>query len=74
MKTTRLYTLVALLVMAGSGTSFGQSAEQIFIGTEPGEIIIQKQWYEYTFWDINIIFVDSPIMVPMLTLSPLTTT
>ena len=49
MKNIRFYTLLALLLMAGSGTSFGQSAKQIFIGTEPGEIIIQKQWYEYTF-------------------------
>ena len=47
MKATRLYTLLALLLMAGSGTSFGQSAEQFFIGTEPGELIIQGTWYEY---------------------------
>ena len=47
MKATRLYTLLALLLMAGSGTSFGQSAEQFFIGTKPGELIIQGTWYEY---------------------------
>ena len=47
MKKFRLYTLLALLLMAGSGTSFGQSAEQFFIGTEPGELIIQGTWYEY---------------------------
>ena len=47
MKNIMLYTLFALLLMAGSGISFGQSAEQFFIGTEPGEIIIQGTWYEY---------------------------
>lgn len=56
MKATRLYTLIALLLMAGSGTSFGQSAEQFFIGTQPGEIIIQKQWYEYTFMGYKFLF------------------
>ena len=56
MKKFRLYTLLALLLMAGSGTSFGQSAEQFFIGTQPGEIIIQKPWYEYTFMGYKCLF------------------
>ena len=56
MKNNRLYTLLALLLMAGSGTSFGQSAEQFFIGTQPGEIIIQKPWYEYTFMGYKCLF------------------
>jgi hypothetical protein len=46
MKATRITTLLALLMMAGSGISFGQSAEQFFIGTQPGELIIQGTWYE----------------------------
>ena len=49
MKATRIYVLLALLLMAGGVTMQAQSSEQLFIGTEPGEIIIQKQWYEYTF-------------------------
>ena len=56
MKKFRLYTLLALLLMAGSGISFGQSDEQFFIGTQPGEIIIQKQWYEYTFMGYKFLF------------------
>ncbi len=49
MKNLKIYTLLALLLMAGGVTMQAQSSEQLFIGTKPGEIIIQKQWYEYTF-------------------------
>ena len=51
-----LYTLLALLVMAGGVTMQAQSSEQFFIGTQPGEIIIQKPWYEYTFMGYKCLF------------------
>ena len=41
--------LLILMMLLYGETTFSQSSEQLFIGTEPGEIIIQKQWYEYTF-------------------------
>ena len=47
MKNIRLCTLLALLLMTGGVTMQAQSSEQFFIGTEPGEIIIQGTWYEY---------------------------
>ena len=39
--------LLLLLLMMGGVTMQAQSSEQFFIGTEPGEIIIQGTWYEY---------------------------
>ena len=56
MKTTSIYTLLALLMMAGGVTMQAQSSEQFFIGTQPGEIIIQKPWYEYTFMGYKCLF------------------
>ncbi len=41
--------LLFLMTLLHGKITFSQSDEQFFIGTQPGEIIIQKQWYEYTY-------------------------
>ena len=40
---------ILLITLLCGEVSFSQSAEQFFIGTESGEIIIQRTWYEYDF-------------------------
>ena len=48
--------LLFLMTLLHGKITFSQSDEQFFIGTQPGEIIIQKQWYEYTFMGYKCLF------------------
>ena len=48
--------LLFLMTLFHVKTTFSQSGEQFFIGTQPGEIIIQKPWYEYTFMGYKCLF------------------
>ena len=48
--------LLFLMTLLHGKITFSQSSEQFFIGTQPGEIIIQKQWYEYTYMGYKCLF------------------